>query len=433
LINARSIALEVLELYDSGKGFVGDINKRLSGDLSREDAALSLELALGVVRNRTLIEYTLKKYVRKKPKTTVILALQIGVYQIGWMKHSGMPDHALIHPLVEIVKQKEDKHAVSFCNAVLRNCLRDGLNIPEGNGVKPLSIRYSHPQWLVKKWLQENGQHALIKRLEVQNKKAPHWLRLNKIKGASLEEFPSEIKKHLGVSYYDTFYRIESGMGELLRSQAFTDGRFSIQDPAAFLMYQLLGLKPGEVVFDACAAPGGKTALMLEQMHEKITVVSADLKVKRLGKLNDIRTRLGLHNFQPIAMDARHLPFKTSFEKILIDAPCSNLGVIARRPEAKWNVTQNDIESVSALQSEILDSCSTRCSVGGVMVYATCSPENEETNDVVAQFLETHPEFEIENAAEYVDECFVKDNAVKIIPGENDFDGFYGVRLKRLR
>ncbi len=385
---------------------------------------------MGVVRNRLLIQHTVKQFVKKKPKPFMQLVLEVGVYQIGWMRDSGMPDHALVHPLIELVKQK-DARSAKFCNAILREVLRKGLQIPEGNSAKKLSIRYSHPEWLVKKWLKENGQHTLIKRLEVQNKKPHHWARLNRSKISDVKELPENITNKLGQSVFDWYYQIENGVGELLKSSEFSEGLFSIQDPASYLMYQLLAPEKSDLLFDACAAPGGKTALFLEQMKSEITVIAGDLKPHRLSKMSDLKTRLKLGSFYPVACDAQSLPFKQQFDKILIDAPCSNLGVLSRRPEAKWSVTQEDIDAIAELQRSILESCCAHCKPNGVMVYATCSPESEETVQIIEAFLKSHTEFVLESAEDFVDPRFVKNGAIQIIPGESDLDGFYGVRLRK--
>ncbi len=387
---------------------------------------------MGVIRNRSLIEVTLKKYLKKKPKPRLYIALQVGVYQIGWMREGGMPDHAIIHPLVEMVKSEMGQKQGDFCNAVLRNVLREGLYIPKGNSTKQLALRYSHPEWLVKKWLKENGQHVLIKRLEHQNKQADTWIRINNKNGTSHDQLPDEIKQELGNSVFDTYYQVTGSLGALIRSSAFSEGLFSVQDPASFLMFQLLGPLEGDMILDACAAPGGKTAMILEQMGDAVQVVAADLKPSRLQKLNDLTSRLDLHSYQKVAMDARQLPFKTLFSKILIDAPCSNMGVLARRPEAKWNVTPHEITDISKIQLGILEECSRYCEPGGVIVYATCSPESEECEVVIETFLKNNPHYVLDDAEQFVDPDHVSNHMVKIIPGQSPFDGFFGARLRRI-
>ncbi len=387
---------------------------------------------MGVIRNRSLIEVTLKKYLKKKPKPRLYMALQVGVYQIGWMREGGMPDHAITHPLVEMVKGELGQKQGDFCNAVLRNILRDGLYIPQGNSTKQLAIRYSHPEWLVKKWLKENGQHVLIKRLEHQNKQADTWIRINKKSGTLLNQLPDEVTHELGDSVFDTYHQVTGSLGALIRSPAFSEGLFSVQDPASFLMFQLLNPVEGDIILDACAAPGGKTAMILEQMGDTVQVVAADLKPKRLLKLSDLANRLHLHSYQKVAMDARQLPFKKTFNKILIDAPCSNMGVLARRPEAKWNVTPQDIVDIATIQLEILEECSHYCEPGGIIVYATCSPESEECDEVIETFLKNHSHYVLDDAEQFVDTEHVSNHMVKIIPGQSPFDGFFGARLRRV-
>jgi 16S rRNA (cytosine967-C5)-methyltransferase len=227
-----------------------------------------------------------------------------------------------------------------------------------------------------------------------------------------------------------------------LRSEALAAGRFSFQDPVSQWVVSLLDWHPGLSLLDACAAPGGKSALALElavvrgESVEASRIVCGDASLTRLRRIADARRRLGHTELMPVVLDAAggqgHGPFRQSFDRILLDVPCSNLGVLRRRPEARWSWTAETITALAARQRGLLEGAASLLKPGGRLVYATCSAEAEETVDVVRGFLAAHPEFKAEDAGGAIPDPLCRDGFLRVWPGETDYDGFFAAALIRL-
>jgi 16S rRNA (cytosine967-C5)-methyltransferase len=219
-------------------------------------------------------------------------------------------------------------------------------------------------------------------------------------------------------------------MGALLRSPQFQQGLFSIQNPAADLLVRLLDPQMGEHVWDACAAPGGKSALILERCPQ-LHLTASDSDARRLESLQDLETRLNLRVAKIVACDASKPFFEPMFHRILLDVPCSNLGVMTRRPEVAQRLDRKSFETVVEKQEKILAGAAKCLLPGGVLVYGTCSPEPEETVQVIQKFLSAHPDFKLEPAEKFVEKEWVKDHFVHAGNTELGFDWFFGARLRR--
>ena len=238
----------------------------------------------------------------------------------------------------------------------------------------------------------------------------------------------SEIRNPNSELVYDRYIQVPEGakLKPILESESFANGEFSLQNPAAYEVVKLLDLKPGQKVWDACAAPGGKSALMAE-MDPTLDILASDVSEFRVEKMQDLLDRLGLVNVHLECIDALLSPRSNSefripnseFDRILLDVPCSNMGVIARRPESKYRITPESVKELAELQSRLLASASQALKVGGILVYATCSPDPMETTQVVNRFLKEHPEFEKVGTPVY--------------PGAEDsrLDGFFAQALRR--
>lgn len=356
-----------------------------------ELSPFSLELAMGVCRRHLYLQYVLHKQVKRMPELKISLLLEMGIYQLFFMK--SVPEHAALHTTVEMTKELNGSSSqVRFVNGVLRNLLRQGLPALPTKRLKEVSIKNSVPERLVRRWFERLGSEEAEKYAEKHLERPVWWLRVDsrKIAPKVLAErlnLPAEI-------YEDSYLRVDEShsLKTLLESKEFLEGLFSVQNPAAMEVISLLKLEPSLRVWDACAAPGGKTALMAER-EPSLRILASDISDKRMKSMQDLFTRLCLENVEVACLDAsKELP-KEQFHRILLDVPCSNLGVLSARPEAVYRFTDEYLKELVALQEQILENASQALLKDGILVYATCSPELEETEEVIQRFLKKHPDF----------------------------------------
>lgn len=428
-LDSRILAWQSLMAWKKGEGFISDNLNQISAqmDISPGDRGLALEIALGICRQQSLLEHQIKPHLQwSKTEQELRVLLLIAVYQILFLKN--VPDYSVLDTTVEIVKKKVKggKRKTGFVNAVLRKIVAAKLNTPKTTSSKTAALRYSHPSWLAHKWVEELGLQKACLRMKANNMTPVQWIRV-RTDLISLEEVAQQLGIDQPETRFETYLEVPKP-GVVIQSELFQSGKVSFQDPSSHLVCSMLKAQPGDHVLDVCAAPGGKTAWLLER---GIEVTSCDLKEHRLEQMQDLKTRLQLP-VKTQQMDALHPTFpERSFSHVLLDAPCSNLGVLQRRPEARWGIEMRNIRETGELQSEILRSIAPLVKVGGVLVYSTCSPEPEETLDVLEEFLEDHPEFEVEPVRSIVGRRYVQGEYLRIIPAPGSLDGFFGARLVR--
>lgn len=371
----------------------------------------AMELALGVCRRHLYLEYFVKSLTKKMPSREACVILEMGLFQMFFMD---VPDYAAINASVELAKSANlGESTARLVNAVLRTARRQGEPKLPPQRVRRVSVENSVPEWLVRRWFDVYGGDRAEALAKATLERPTEWIRVNLQKTSA-----PVLAEKLGITgasiLYDRYIEIPRDVGVklLLATPEFVNGLFSFQNPSAYEVVKLLELKPGLKVWDACAAPGGKTALMAE-MDYSLEILASDSSASRLEKMQDLMNRLGLTNIKTETIDlasdssfwpsSRNLDPATSrfssnseftFDRILLDVPCSNMGVIARRPESVYRITPESINEIAELQFKILENASTALALGGRLVYATCSPDPTETTRVVARFLKTHPEFE---------------------------------------
>lgn len=439
---SREAALDILLDQETSGAFLKDLFGRHTEALPKPDRALVREIALGVIRNVTLLDYNIGLYAARQPAPGNIRSiLRIAAYQIFFMD---VPDFAAVNVAVELAKRRVDKFQGGFVNAVLKKMIAAGLQKAPGGSVKSMAINFSHPEWLIRRWYRQLGGDGLLAAVERNNQEAPLWLRVNPARGtvdaarAELAELGIETEPAEDAPLY---LRITGkGGGEALHSELFQSGRIAFQDPAAWLIAELTGWTSGESLIDLCSAPGGKAACLAEralQMGDEAAarapIVCNDLSFSRLTRIHDAIGRLGHANLMPVVMDPARPALRRRFDVVVVDAPCSNLGVLRRRPEARWSRTLEDLARLSLLQTGLLASAAALTSPGGRIIYATCSPEVEETSQVVAAFLAAHPDWHVEDAADSLPAWAVKEKFLWLHPGETEYDGFFAARLARKR
>ena len=354
----------------------------------------AMEVALGVCRRHLYLQYFIKSLVKKMPSVEACTILEMGLFQMFFMD---VPDYAAIDSCVELAKAANlGEGTVRLTNAVLRSARRAGMPELPSQRVRRVSIENSIPEWLVRRWFDVYGGDRAESIARSTLERPVEWIRVNLQKTSA-----PVLAEKIGVTgasiLYDRFIEIprDVGVKVLLALPEFSAGMFSFQNPSAFEVVKLLDAKPGMKVWDACAAPGGKTALLAE-MDPTLDILASDSSEFRLEKMQDLIERLGLSNVKVSCIDvvnSADAVVGNDFDRILLDVPCSNMGVIARRPESVYRLTPESIAELSKLQYEILERASEKLKPEGRLVYATCSPDPAETTQVINRFVKAHPEF----------------------------------------
>ena len=450
---ARQIAFDVLRRVESEGAYASDLlHAALHSGVSAADAALATELTLGVLRWRRLLDFLLDRRLEKpvaRLDLPVALALRMALYQLRFLDK--IPARAAVNESVELVKQARKSSAASLVNAVLRR-LSEEAPSPVENLLPPgleaadrLGILHSHPTWLVARWLARFGEPQTIALLEADNRPprlscALHDANLRSETLSALERAGLRIEP--GRLLKDAF--AASG-GSPSESEAFRAGKISIQDEASQAVPLLLGVRPGQRVLDLCAAPGGKTVALAHAAGPRGSVIAGDLRAHRLRAMEAQFKRLGLRGVHATQLDAAQpLPFAAPFDAILLDAPCSGTGTLARHPEIRWRLEPPQLAEFHALQTKMLANALGHLASGGRLVYSTCSIEPEENEDVVAEALRGVPSVRRVRADEGAQvlaphlapgvsaaELFDTAGAFRTLPGQWATDGFFAALLIR--
>ncbi len=407
-----------------------------SSEFNDLDKSLLMEIVHGVLRWQSKLDWVLNGFFHgnfSKAEVTVRNTLRAALYQILFLDK--VPDHAAVNEAVDFIKRVRGEKAGGLVNGVLRNIIRnkDGIHYPDvqNDAALYLSTMYSFPLWMVKRWMNRFGFYETEKLLEAQNQKPGLSLRINTMK-TTVEDFMKMFDLQ-NISYeraqFLPMFLKTSNLSNISQTEIFRRGFFTVQDESAGIAAVLLDVKPGERVVDLCSAPGGKTTFFGEVMKNQGEIIAVDKYQTRLNLVKTACERVGLTNITYVAADG--IEFQTEpVDKILIDAPCSGLGVLSKKPDIKIKREMRDINEVVKIQELLLNNAATILKPGGVMVYSTCTIEPEENFGVVKKFLETHPEFEIDPASKYIAEKIVSaDGFVETFPHRNGIDGSFSIRL----
>ncbi|HEX4708367.1 MAG TPA: 16S rRNA (cytosine(967)-C(5))-methyltransferase RsmB [Candidatus Udaeobacter sp.] len=411
-LSARRVALAALRLWRKQKRFADSIISELfaKADLASSDRAFAFDLFYGVLRNLTLLDFWISCVRRPRIESELRDILRLGLYQLFFLKSA---EHAAVHETVDLA----EKRLRSVANAVLRGATRQRSELIARADAQPLFVRTSHPKFLVERWQQHfGGGHAEVL-CRWNNLPAPMYARINRlrIKG---DEFLRRYPTARSLGRGSEFVQFEA-----LPITAVRRGHCYVQDPSTSIACQLLDPKPGDKVLDACAAPGGKTGYVAQLMQNHGTIVACDRDEDRLEILKQNMSTLGAH----IALIFRHdwtrghLPEIASlapFDRILLDAPCSNTGVMRRRVDVKWRLQPADFHRMQQQQIRILRALVPLLKTNGVLVYSTCSLEPEENRDVVHRILSDMPVLRLETEK-------------SSFPFRDNFDGACAAKLIR--
>jgi 16S rRNA (cytosine967-C5)-methyltransferase len=452
--NPRQIAAEILLQRRPGGDFTEGLLERAlaKAGLATVDRALCQELVYGVVRWQAALDWLIaRKTDAREQKPGLQNLLRLGLYQIFWLDR--IPDHAAVHETVNLARQSGFDSQTGFVNAVLRGYLREHdatKQLLAGLKTTQPALGWSHPEWLVARWQKRWGAEKTAQLLEWNNTPPKTFARVNRLKFRRDELYESQISDNQsgtrtahpseddcldtlrekwraeGVES-DSFRRepLEEDLVFELKSHpslasldSFRQGWFYIQDPSTLLAPALLGAQPGETILDFCAAPGGKTTFLAQLMNNQGRIVAQDISGERLKLIRENCQRLGVTCVEPILSSAFRLQ-PSAFDRILVDAPCSNTGVMRRRVDSRWRIQPEEILRLQQTQLALLEQAAARLKAGGVLVYSTCSLEPDENQEVVNRFLYQHTGFKLESERE-------------LLPFVDHVDGAFVARLERL-
>lgn len=437
--SARDTALKVLiACRTHGAWADAALKAQLARDqLSPQDAALCSRMVYGVTQNRLLLDFYLAAYCSQKPdhlQPPLLDILRLGAYQILFLDK--VPDRAAVSEAVELAKRSGRGQAAGLVNAVLRKLSQNKNalpSIPDRDEVKFLSIRYSHPKWLVKRLLELLGRGETEAFLAADNTAAPLTVQVNPLKTtqekltAELEALGVRVTPHAWVPGCLEL----SGTGDLTALEPFRAGHFLVQDGAAALAARAAAVTPGQRVLDVCAAPGGKSFGAAFAMEDRGEILACDLHENKLKRIQDGAQRLGLTSIRTAAADGREFrpEWEAAFDTVLVDAPCSGLGIIRKKPDTRYKKA-DDLFTLPVVQQAILDNACRYVKPGGVLVYSTCTILPEENQQVTDAFLAQHRDFSREDLP-LPDQAGQADGQVTLWPHRHDTDGFYICRMRR--
>ncbi|MFN6481537.1 MULTISPECIES: 16S rRNA (cytosine(967)-C(5))-methyltransferase [unclassified Nostoc] len=471
MTNPRQLAF--IALRDVHKGAYADValDRVLQKvNLPDSDRRLVTELVYGSVRRQRTLDTLIDQFAKKKshqqpPDLRTILHL--GFYQLRYQER--IPASAAVNTTVQLAKENGFSGLTGFVNGLLRQYLRkageqggstsatlsdqgageaggentvsslhtDPLELPE-NPVERLGILHSFPDWIVQVWLEQLGLAETEQLCEWMNQSPTIDLRINPLR-TSIEEVETALQSAgvlvRRIPHLPQALRFIGNTGSIQKLPGFKEGWWTVQDASAQLVSHLLDPQPGEVIIDACAAPGGKTTHIAELMADDGKIWACDRTASRLRKLQENSQRLNLQSIQIYTGDSRHFKqFQNTADRVLLDAPCSGLGTMHRHADARWRQTPESVRELSVLQRELLTHTSTFVKPGGVLVYATCTLHPAENEQVISAFLAESPDWQIESPIgfELPDSTDITPQGwFKLWPHQQDIDGFFMVRLRK--
>lgn len=434
----RQVALSVLHATAKQGGWSEGILKKSLGGLDTRDGALATRLCFGVLQNQGLLDFYLGHYAKiplKRMELMVVLVLRLGAYQILFMDK--IPNSAAVDSAVTLTKKhSKNQRASGMVNAILRNLVRDIdtlPQIPDADPVEKMAIEFSHPKWLVEHLANEMPMEELSLYLAYNNGQPPITAMVNTTKATTQEVTTALTEQGVVVEahpWLENCLRL-SRTGNIEMLTAFQKGLFYIQDPASRLTIEG-GVGPGATVLDACAAPGGKSMAMAIAMNNQGRVTACDLHPHKKKLIEAAAKRLHLDCVQGETADGKIFrpEWEGYFDVVLVDAPCSGLGVIAKKPDIRYKEPEALLQ-LPQIQSEILQNCSRYVKKGGLLIYSTCTILKCENQEVVEKFIANHPMFSLEPFTLPQPIGRVDQGQITLLPHKHDTDGFFMARLRK--
>lgn len=441
-MNAREVALKIINDVTANKAYANialtrELNKHT---LTDQDRRFVTELVYGTIKAGKTLDFIIGHFINrplKKIPPIIQDILRMGIYQIFFM--SKVPTSAACNQAVELTKKYGHTGTVKFVNAVLRNAGRcpEKVVYPDAAAepVQYLSLKYMHPEWIVRKWLKRFGFEAVEALCKANNTTPPLSIRTNtltitrtellkKLETENVICEPSQIVPE-GIICHEY-----PSLGSLT---SLRQGLFQVQDESSMLVAHILNPQPGEFIIDACGAPGGKSTHIAALMQNKGEVISTDIYDHKLALVRENADRLGINIIKTKVIDASTLntyyPMKA--DRVLVDAPCSGLGTLRRKPDSRWRKSESMLHDLPKLQKMILFSAAQCVKPGGVLVYSTCTIEPEENQDVIDVFLSENPDFQLDTIPITIPGVSQSAKIVQLLPHINHVDGFFIARMVR--
>lgn len=443
-MDSREVALNILiDINVNGAFSNYSINKHLRRKENIKDENLIREIVYGVIENLLYIDYIISKASKikiRKIHSTILEILRMGVYQITFMDK--IPDRAAVNEAVNLSKKRGHKGVSGYVNGVLRNVSRNKeelMKIDQKNRIDCLSIKYSHPQWMIETWVDEYG-YEFTERLCKENNGKPRLnLRVNTLK-TTREKLMEKLSSY-GYTVHKTLYAKDGitvdNPTRITEIDEFGSGFFIIQDESSMLASQIANPKENSLILDLCSAPGGKATHLGQLMNNKGQIISRDIYDHKLKLVKQNANRLGINIIKTEKFDATKLDENLigKVDYCVVDAPCSGLGIIRRRPEIKWNREMKDIEELNKIQEKILDNAKKYVKPGGIIIYSTCTIGNRENLDRIHKFLGKNREFQLIGFEDLI--CSKenmessKEGYIELFPHIHRTDGFFIAKVQK--
>jgi 16S rRNA (cytosine967-C5)-methyltransferase len=413
-LSARNVALGALRKWRTGREFADPVlaGLLLKTSLPAQDRAFAQELFYGVLRNLTLLDFWIGSVRRARLDVDLRDILRLGFYQLFLLE---TPAHAAVYETVELAPKKHR----ALINGVLRAAVRNHEQLQQSANKQPSHVQFSHPEFLLKRWRKIFGGKAVVDLCTWNNRPAPVYARINQLR-ISPTDFVRIYPGSFILPNLENFVGLPGHITEAIAA-----GHCYIQDPSTAIACQLLDPRPDEKILDACAAPGGKTSYLAELMQDRGVVVACDRDPQRIGLLEENLARLGVKIARAMRHDwtasriPREIGSLAPFDRILIDAPCSNTGVMRRRVDVRWRLREGDFLRMQKRQLEIIDATVDLLRPGGVLVYSTCSIEPEENEQVLNKIATRQPILRLEEQKQ-------------LLPFREHFDGAFAARLVKI-
>ena len=441
MANARELALQTLtDILIDGAYSNHALSEQIEkNELTVQDKNFMTELVYGTLQHEQLLNFYVTPFFNGKVKAWVRILIQMTLYQMLFL--DSVPEHAAISEAVKIAKKRGGQFNGKLVNAILRELTRTPL--PSLDTIKDeaerLAVATSHPLWLIKLWSKQFGWEKTIQMARANNERVNVTIRVNGVRGTR-EELKQKLESEGITCEYGNLSQdaLVILKGNVIKTKDFEQGWFYVQDESSMLVARALKPKHHSKVLDTCSAPGGKTTHVAELMRQTGTVYAHDVYEHKIKLIEDNVKRLGLTNVVATLQDATTLNERyesDSFDAVLVDAPCSGLGILRRHPEVKITKQPSDLDEIMMIQKKILNTVAPLVKVGGTLVYSTCTVNRKENDKMVEQFLAQHPEYELDptlvNRLPEVLHEQTKNGMVQLFPGDYQTDGFFIACLKR--
>lgn len=431
---ARSVSVDMLIAFDTEQ----QLDFTAADELPSRERSQVREYVQSVLRRRSYLDFLVGEFssISMEDMTAPLKnILRLSFYEMLYMEH--IPDYATINEAVEIAKATLGSKTGDLVNAMLRHLQRDMATLPKpafADRKKLIAVTYSHPEWLVERWVARYGERDAFALMQANNQRPEYTVRVN-AQRTSPENFKLRLQKaevdFEASDWLPNYYKVSS-LQPILQKGLLEKGLCQVQDVAAGMAPTILDAQPGEQIYDLCAAPGTKSIMLSDMMNGEGSILAVDQDSRRLEKLAESALNYHAENIRIRRGDVTELELPP-VDGVLLDAPCTGTGVIGKRADLRWRRTPEELAAIVQLQSKLLAQAATMVKKGGRLVYSTCSLEPEENWEQVQAFLAKHKGFELDNLSDYLpEEVLIEDGkAYQTFPHKHGCDGHFGVRLTR--